>query len=417
MFEALFSRPSALKRHRSSPLTEERATFLEALADRGAAASSVRRSAFYCRWVAERIRTWPPGHLFGEADLATLADSWARRRSVRRRRAVLRPSPKESFRSAARGFLASLGRLAPPAEAEPPAYEQQVQEFLVHQKNERALAENTCYRRAKHVRRFLAYLKERGVALAELGPLHLDDYFHHLAPTWSRVSLRSVAVALRAWIRFCEEKGCVRAGLREAIFVPRIYSLEGLPTGPSWQEVSSTIAESEDERPAQLRARAILLLLAVYGLRGSEVRSLRLDDIDWEGDRILVARSKTATRNQYPLEPTVGNAIARYLRSVRPRVQSRVLFLTFQAPFRPLSAGALASIVRGRIVTAMSSQRGRGPHGLRHACARRLLDAGLTLKEIGDHLGHRSADATRIYTKVDLNALRLVVLEDLGGLA
>ena len=46
-----------------------------------------------------------------------------------------------------------------------------------------------------------------------------------------------------------------------------------------------------------------------------------------------------------------------------------------------------------------------------------LFDAGLTLKEIGDHLGHRCPEATRIYTKVDLTALRLVALEDLGTLA
>jgi len=44
------------------------------------------------------------------------------------------------------------------------------------------------------------------------------------------------------------------------------------------------------------------------------------------------------------------------------------------------------------------------------------LKAGLTLKEIGDHLGHRSPESTRIYTKVDLTSLRLVALEDLGGL-
>ena len=345
-----------------------------------------------------------------------LAVAWARRRAVRRRRAVLHPSPKESFRSAARGFLASLGRLAPQPETEIPVYEQQVQKFLSYQRDERVLSENTCNFRAKQVRRFLAYLEEQGCSLRMIRPSHLDAYFQNLAQTWSRVSLRSAAVALRAWLGFCEEKGDVRAGLRNALFVPRVYSLEGLPRGPSWEEVSRTLTESEDVSPAQLRARAILLLLAVYGLRGSEVRSLRLDDVEWEYDRIHVVRSKTRTRDQYPLDPIVGNAIARYLQGGRARTESRVLFLTLQAPYRRLSPGALASIVRGRLATAMSSERGQGPHGLRHACARRLLDAGLTLKEIGDHLGHRSAEATRIYTKVDLNALRLVVLEDLGGL-
>jgi integrase/recombinase XerD len=58
-----------------------------------------------------------------------------------------------------------------------------------------------------------------------------------------------------------------------------------------------------------------------------------------------------------------------------------------------------------------------GPHSLRHACATRLLNQGLSLKEIGDHLGHTNPDTTRIYAKVDLAQLREVGQIDLRGLA
>jgi site-specific recombinase XerD len=58
----------------------------------------------------------------------------------------------------------------------------------------------------------------------------------------------------------------------------------------------------------------------------------------------------------------------------------------------------------------------RGAHCLRHACAGQLLDAGFTLKQIADHLGHRSMDTTRIYTKIDLRGLRQAAEFDLGGL-
>ena len=57
-----------------------------------------------------------------------------------------------------------------------------------------------------------------------------------------------------------------------------------------------------------------------------------------------------------------------------------------------------------------------GAHCLRHACASQLLDAGFTLKQIADHLGHRSMDRTRIYTKIDLRGLRQVAEFDLGAL-
>jgi site-specific recombinase XerD len=57
-----------------------------------------------------------------------------------------------------------------------------------------------------------------------------------------------------------------------------------------------------------------------------------------------------------------------------------------------------------------------GPHALRHACATHLVAEGLSLKEIGDHLGHRSAFATRTYAKVDLAGLRQVADVELGDL-
>jgi site-specific recombinase XerD len=82
-----------------------------------------------------------------------------------------------------------------------------------------------------------------------------------------------------------------------------------------------------------------------------------------------------------------------------------------------LSAGCLYTIVKRHLSKVASSKRGCGPYGLRHACARHLLESGHSFKEIGDHLGHRSPDATRIYAKVDLVSLRRVAFDDLGGLA
>jgi len=86
------------------------------------------------------------------------------------------------------------------------------------------------------------------------------------------------------------------------------------------------------------------------------------------------------------------------------------------APFRPLTASALGRMVRRRLHALGLTLPHYGPHVLRHACATHLLEQGLSLKEIGDHLGHRSLESTRVYAKVDLDALRTVAdfsLEDL----
>ena len=103
----------------------------------------------------------------------------------------------------------------------------------------------------------------------------------------------------------------MRPGLAKAIMAPRIYRYEGVPVGPTWEQVSLVISRAEGAQPAQLRARAILLLLAIYGIRSGELCRLRLDDIDWRQATIHFQRSKSGRRDIYPLEATVGNAISR----------------------------------------------------------------------------------------------------------
>ena len=76
----------------------------------------------------------------------------------------------------------------------------------------------------------------------------------------------------------------------------------------------------------------------------------------------------------------------------------------------------MTSIIRNRLGSLGVESVPRGPHSLRHACARHLLDEGFTFKQIGDQLGHRRASSTSVYAKLDLRALREVGELRLGGL-
>ncbi|MFA5952862.1 MAG: tyrosine-type recombinase/integrase, partial [Hyphomicrobium sp.] len=118
----------------------------------------------------------------------------------------------------------------------------------------------------------------------------------------------------------------------------------------------------------------------------------------------------------YPLSASVGAAILRYLREVRPCCTGRGLFLTLRPPCRPLSGDGISMMVHRRLAVEGVKLDRFGAHCLRHACAGQLLDAGFTMKQIADHLGHRSMDSTRIYTKIDLRGLRQVAELDLGAL-
>jgi len=233
---------------------------------------------------------------------------------------------------------------------------------------------------------------------------------------YMRVTVRRCAATIRPFLRFAEQRKWCSPGLAAAVKTPRIYSHEGLPLGPSWDDVKRLIAAAQRNEPVGIRDRAMLLLLAVYGLRAGEVAALRLEDFDWEQEVLTVVRGKGQRPRTYPLCRPVGDAVLRYLHDVRPRSDRREVFITVLAPFRPLHSATVGGMVSRRLHTLGLTLPHYGAHVLRHACARHLLAQGFSLKEIGDHLGHRSPEATRIYAKVNLTALRMVGEFDLEGL-
>ena len=167
---------------------------------------------------------------------------------------------------------------------------------------------------------------------------------------------------------------------------------------------------------AALRARAVLFLLAVYGLRSGEIARLLLSDFDCRGETFTVNHSKRGGAQKYPLQREVGDAILVYIQKARPRSSCQNLFLTLKLPYRAIGCSTLWGITsRGMQAAGIRCQR-RGPHSLRHACATHLLEQGASMKEIGDLLGHRDYRSTSIYAKVHLQQLRRVADFDLGGL-
>jgi site-specific recombinase XerD len=267
------------------------------------------------------------------------------------------------------------------------------------------------------VNKFFERFGSCGCALATVQVRQIDETLAWQGRQgYTRAAIRTYADSLKAFFRYAERRGWCAAGIAEAITAPRIYREEGLPSGPSWKDVRRLLKSVNTCNPKDIRDRAILILLATYGLRAGEVRQLRLDDIDWEHELISLRRPKLRLAVKYPLSRPVGEAILRYLREVRPRGKSRSLFLTLRPPRQAFSSGGLWAVVGHRVRRLGIVVAHPGPHCLRHACATHLLAQGLSLKQIGDHLGHRSTLATRIYAKVDLASLRAVADFDLGGL-
>jgi len=413
MFERLYTHRASLALHRTGPLAEERIAYLCHLESQGFSTSSLQVIAAYLLVIACRLNLADrPGEFIANEEIDRQAALWATKGAGNRKPGRC---SHQVFRSHARRWLQFLGRLALPPEA-PKPFAQQIGEFADYLRVEKGLSSVTVYCRSLILHRFLAQLTAAECSLVNITIGQIDETLLGMVQAGHclRSSVQNYASCLRAFFRYAEARDWCRKGLADAIQAPRVYSQTTLPAGPSWDAVQQLITNTAGDRPADVRDRAIIMLLAIYGLRAGDVRRLRLDDIDWDHETFRVRSPKNGQDRSLPLSPPVGAAILRYLQVGRPRSHYRELFLTLQAPIRPLRCinYVVAHRLRGLGLPLLHP----GPHALRHACATHLLAEGLSLKEIGDYLGHQSPDATRIYAKVDLAGLRRVADFDLGGL-
>lgn len=414
MLANLFKYPAVLARHQNAPLLEERERYLRHHAEQGFARETLLRIARELPHVVQLLNL-PHTPLVTDQQVRTAADRWAKQQR-RRGRAHTLKWPREHFVRIATDWLRFHGRLHEPT-LKPPPFVGFIEQFSEWMRAERGLSSVTISNYCWHVAQFLQRCEDHNRPLAIVHACDIDAFLGSLSDKgWCRVSIASCAKALKAFFLYAEQRCWCRPMIAPAIQGPRLFPLDSLPSGPTWDEVNRIIGCLATEQPRDIRDRAIILLFALYGLRSGEVARLRLEDVNWEASRLSVYRSKQRRSQTYPLTPLVGHAIIRYLRTVRQQSSHRQIFLTLKAPLRPLSIGGLYNIVNRCIANAQVQTKHNGPHTLRHACAMHLVSEGLSLKEIGDHLGHRSSSATRIYAKVNLPQLRLVADVDLGGL-
>ncbi len=412
MFEQLFGKLSAVVHHKAAPYATERERFLEHCAQQGYSTGCLKKLAATLLVAAYELHSHG-GLRASPEDLETAADRVQQLRSDLHRHGDAEVY-REVFIRTATQWLLFAGYLRVPT-VRPRPFAGLMDDFAQWMAQERGLSPQTIRNRRWHVERFLSWLDERNRHLVDLRLQDVDAFFEALhAKGLSRVTIKIYANGVRAFLRHAETRVWCPPGLGNLVAGPRIYRHHELPVGPSWDEVRKLIESTASDDPADVRDRAIIMLFAVYGLRAGEVAGLRLEDIDWEQDRLVVPRAKQRRSQVYPLVPSVGQAIIHYLREVRPRCSLRQVFLKVLAPVGPLTSPSLYRIVADRLKRLGIEAPRYGPHALRHACAGRLLSEGLSLKEIGDHLGHRSLDSTRVYAKIDLNGLREVAAFDLG---
>jgi integrase/recombinase XerD len=367
MFNQLFFRSDALTRQLSAPLVDERRQYLAHCAAQGMSKCTLRIKARLLLSIAEYLRLAErPNDAISLVEIEKAARRWSRHNW---------PSPKSSHAKRSRkyfiaqgaGWLTFLNRLQTVPEPVT-VCGRMLGEFRSFMKEDRGLSPTTVKYNCSSVRPFLDRLLEGKRSLEAITVSDVDSLLAQKVNEehYARVSIRDYASSLRSFFRYAEMRGWCPVGIAASIMAPRVFKQETLPSGPTWDIVQEIVDATAGDHPIAIRDHAILMLLAVYGVRSREVARLQLADIDWQRETIVFTRSKVAGIHSSPLRQSVGAAIIRYLKQVRPKSPHRQVFLTMRAPICPLSGGAMWAVVSRQMRNghSPSSITGHIPYGM-----------------------------------------------------
>jgi integrase/recombinase XerD len=277
------------------------------------------------------------------------------------------------------------------------------EQFLIA---ERALTSSTVKRYLPTVRLLVTHRFKNGAM-----------HFHHLRPRdlhhfilaeerrINRSHAKRTVTMLRSFLQYLLQRGAIQTDLAAGLPTVAHWRLSDLPRSLPADQVERLLKSGDRTSRVGQRDYAILMLLARLGLRAGEVRTLTLDDLDWERGEIVV-HGKGQRIERLPLPKDLGEALAVYVRHGRPLCSTRAVFTRLPAPVRALCYSGVSNVVRGALKRAGLNPQFKGAHLLRHSLATSMLRRGATLGEIGQILRHTQPTTTQIYAKVDLKELR-----------
>ena len=336
---------------------------------------------------------------------------WRLPRGSQSRRRFIRASLRILIEADERGSFAR--RIHAPSRPTTALFKTWVPSYVGFLQEHRGVSEISLNKNIFILREFTEFVEGLGIRdLRSLNALHLHDFCmnpkRRQPVTW--VSYLGV---VRRFLQYVFIRQGMEQDLSFAVGGAKCYRYAGLYNVFTEAELDKLLISVDRSEAIGKRDYAVLLLAARYGMRPSDIRKIRLDDIRWRDGHIVFCQSKTGRPLTLPLLPDVAEALIEYLRDGRPATGVRNIFVRHKAPFEPFVPGNNLFRVMGKALRQAGLERRPGARGLylfRHTLATRMLSAKVSIKMIGDILGHASANSTLGYTKIDLSALRSVSL-------
>lgn len=289
-----------------------------------------------------------------------------------------------------------------------------IEKFRDYLINERRYSDYTVLNYINDIEEFSNYLKINGYGDLLKLRLNISRYYlsHLNDKGYSSRTIARKMSSLRSFYRFLLKEGKVSVNYFKDISSPKVE--KKVPKFLYSKEIDALFNAINRNSAIGKRDYALLELMYGTGIRVSEFCNIKLSDIDFYNNQIIIY-GKGKKERYLPIYEGLKEALLDYIDYARGEFLARnkdgycdKLFLNFKGG--PLTTRGVR-VILNNITLKASENLKVSPHMLRHSFATHLLDNGADLRSVQELLGHENLQTTQIYTHVSKERLKRDYME------
>ena len=287
-----------------------------------------------------------------------------------------------------------------------------VQQFFNYIQYERRLAAHTLTAYQTDLSQFQTYLNHTHQLfdLMEVKMAHIRGWIITMIESKeASTTVNRKISCLKSFYKFCLKSGHVRINPTTKLIRPKIPTR--LPKDVRFEKIMDIKDKLELDTAsnefAKFRDYAMFMTFYLCGIRRNELIELTWDKLDYFQQQISVL-GKGKKERRIPLKSELIEILKKYQQIQTTDIvnpEDNCIFVLDNG--KRMYANFVYRKIQ-RYLAMVSTQKGIGPHTLRHSFASHLLNEGAELNAIKELLGHSSLAATQIYTNSSIEKLRQV---------
>lgn len=280
--------------------------------------------------------------------------------------------------------------------------------YLLTQKR---AARNTLQSYMLDIRQFCDFLTRKKIDIENIQEDNLSDFFQIMRKQ-KHLSARSLSrkiSSLKVFFKYLADKFGI-ANIMIGVSFPKLE--KKLPNFLTEQEIYTILSCAEsDQSDLGKRNNILLKLLYVTGIRITEAVSLKLSDIKFE-DNLIIVQGKGNKERLIPIPQEFSTQLysfiqTNYATALKNRHNEFLFAVKSKGKIKSITRQAGWLILKA-IVSKSGIKKRVTPHTFRHSLATHLLEKGANLRSLQVWLGHENLSTVEIYTHVNTDHLRKI---------